>query len=256
MRLTITFQALEPIAKFPLHYNYALQSFIYHHISTNLADFLHNRGYRYEKRVFRLFTFSRLLGKYQIEKNSEITFTGFFKLQIGSPIKDLLEEFAETLARAPEVSIENNSLLVSSIEVHLPPPPTQLSSIRMLSPTVVYSTLSTLDGKKKTYYYSPFEREFSNLIQKNLLKKYISFYDAKPTSTEFKISPLRVDKRSEKIIKYTPKKGSPTIIKAWMGIYRIEGNPELISFAWDTGLGAKTSQGFGMFEVIRERQSR
>jgi len=252
MRLTIIFQTLNLRAKFPIHYNYALQSFIYHHISTNLANFLHNKGYRYEKRVFRLFTFSRLLGKYQMGKDGKITFAGSFKLQIGSPIKDFLEEFAETLVRAPEVSIENNSLLISSIEVHPPPPSVQSSPIEMLSPVVVYSTLSTFNGKKKTYYYSPFEKEFSNLIQKNLLKKYISFYEVKPTSTEFKISPLRVNKESEKIIKYTPKKGPPTIIKGWMGRYRIEGNSELTSFAWDAGLGAKTPQGFGMFEIIEK----
>ena len=251
MRLTITFEVPGFKAKFPIHYNHALQGFIYHHISTNLADFLHNRGYRYEKRVFRLFTFSRLMGRFEIEKESgAIIFAGPFKFQISSPDNDFLQEFAETLARFPEVSIENNPLLVSSIEVHFSPSPTSPALIRMLSPLTIYSTLSTPNGKKKTYYYSPFEKEFSRLIQKNLVKKYAAFYHTPPVSDEFKISPVKVDKRSEKIIKYTPGRGYDTIVKAWMGVYRIEGNPELILLGYDAGLGAKTPQGFGMFEMV------
>lgn len=39
-------------------------------------------------------------------------------------------------------------------------------------------------------------------------------------------------------------------IKAWLGIYRLQGEPELISLAYDTGFGSKNSQGFGMFEIL------
>lgn len=256
MRLTVTFQNPEPESevKLPLHYNYTLQSFIYRHISDHLAGFLHNKGYRYERRVFRLFTFSRILGKFRIEKkNEKIVFTGPVKLQISSPLDDFLQQFAETLARAGEVSINNNPLVVASIEVHFPPPCTFPHLIKMLSAVTVYSTLFTGEGKKKTYYYSPFEKEFSSLLQKNIFKKYVSFYDRKPASGNFALSPVRVNKKSEKIIKYTPGEAPPTIIKGWMGVYKLEGNPELIRFSYDVGLGAKNSQGFGMFEIVEKR---
>ncbi|HDN84148.1 CRISPR-associated endoribonuclease Cas6 [Candidatus Aerophobetes bacterium] len=251
MRLTVTFQALDFPVELPLSYNYAVQSFIYHHISSNLADFLHNKGYRYEKRVYRLFTFSRLTGKYKIEeKDGKIVFTEPFKLQISSPVSDFLQEFAETLARSQDVIIKGNHLIVSSIEVHFSPPPTSSALIRMLSPVTIYSTLLTPNGKKKVYYYSPFEPEFSQLIQKNLIKKYVSFYNKTPTSDDFKIFPVKVNKGSEKIIRYTPKKGPETIVKGWMGVYRIQGNPELIALAYDAGLGSKSPQGFGMFDIL------
>ncbi len=253
MRITVTFQNIKSdrLVKLPLHYNYALQGFIYRHISAYLASFLHNKGYRYQKRVFRLFTFSRIVGRYRIEGDKEIIcFTGPISLHIASPLDDFLQEFAETLARAPEVNIENNPLVVSSIEVHFSPAIGYSAVIRMLSPLTVYSTLVSAEGKKKTYYFSPFEKEFSELTRKNIVKKYISFYKRKPVSKDLKITPLKVDKKSEKIIKYSPDKGAYTLIKGWMGIYRLEGNPELIRFSYDTGLGAKNSQGFGMYEVI------
>ncbi|MBC7190399.1 CRISPR-associated endoribonuclease Cas6, partial [Candidatus Aerophobetes bacterium] len=200
MRITVTFQNIKPegFVELPLHYNYALQGFIYNHISTHLASFLHNRGYRYQKRVFRMFTFSRLEGRYHIEKEKEaILFAGPVTLHISSPVDDFLQEFAETLARASEVSIEKNMLVVSSIEVHFSPDIDSLAVIKMLSPLTCYSTFVSREGKKKTYYFSPFEKEFSELVRKNIVKKYISFYGRKPVSEDLKITPLKVNKNSE-----------------------------------------------------------
>lgn len=58
-----------------------------------------------------------------------------------------------------------------------PEPPIQDDvTIRMLSPVTIYSTLFSANGKKKTYYYSPFEKEFSQLIRANILKKYEALY--------------------------------------------------------------------------------
>lgn len=254
MRLTITFQGPGPTSsvRLPLHYNYCVQGFIYRHISAHLASFLHDKGYRYEKRSFKLFTFSRIFGKYKIEKENEAIIFNFpFKFYISSPVDDFIQEFAETLAKSGEVFIADNHLLVASIEVHFSPTVTSPIFIKMLSPLTVYSTLLTKDGKKKTYFYSPFEEEFSELIQKNILKKYVSFYHKNPPSEEFKISPFQVNKNSRKLVKYTPKNSSYTLIEGWMGKYKLEGDPELILFAYDTGIGAKNPQGFGMFEIIR-----
>jgi CRISPR-associated endoribonuclease Cas6 len=44
-----------------------------------------------------------------------------------------------------------------------------------LSPITVYSTLYTAEGKKKTYYFSPYEQEFSQLVSINLARKYRAY---------------------------------------------------------------------------------
>lgn len=254
MRLTITFQSpdLSSCIKLPLHYNYALQGFIYNHISSHLAEFLHNRGYSFERRVFKLFTFSRIFGRYRLDKEKRlISFSSPVKFQLSSPLDDFIQEFAETLARSPDVSLEGNSLVVSSIEVHFSPHIRSPVIIKMLSPLTCYSTFLTGEGKKKTYYFSPFEEEFSRIVKENIVKKYVAFHQKKPSSEDFDILPLKVDKKSEKIVKYTPKENSPTVIKGWMGIYKLKGSPELIHLAYDAGLGAKNPQGFGMFEIVK-----
>jgi len=40
-----------------------------------------------------------------------------------------------------------------------------------------------------------------------------------------------------------------TVIKGWMGIYRLKGAVSLLKMALDAGLGAKNSQGFGCVEI-------
>jgi len=198
-----------------------------------------------EKRRFKLFTFSRLLGK--VEKRREhFLIKPPVSLVVSSPYNELLQSLAENLLKSPDVSIAGQVLQVESISVEFAPAFDSSVEIKMLSPVTIYSTLRTPDGRKKTYYYNPKEEEFSELLRKNIIKKYRAFYEKDPASTDFSIEPLRVSKRDEKIVTY---KGF--IIKGWMGRYRLQGYPALLRLAYDAGLGAKNSQGFGCFEVVK-----
>ena len=61
----------------PLNYNYILQGFIYNNIADKkIQEFIHNKGFTYEKRHYKLFTFSRLMGKYKIENIIIVNFFG------------------------------------------------------------------------------------------------------------------------------------------------------------------------------------
>ena len=73
MRLTLELNA-EGKLHLPLHYNYYIQSFLYAHISPELAKFLHDEGFVLEKRTFKMFTFSRVQRKYKIVKDEIIFF--------------------------------------------------------------------------------------------------------------------------------------------------------------------------------------
>lgn len=44
-----------------------------------------------------------------------------------------------------------------------------------------------------------------------------------------------------------------TVIKVWSGIYKLSGPTGLMRLAFDTGLGAKNPQGFGMIEKWQPR---
>lgn len=247
MRLEITLQA-EKAIELPLHYNYIVQSFIYANLPSKLADKLHSEGFPYEKRSFRLFTFSRIIAKAQRD-GDKLIFPSPLTLIVSSPYLDFLEGLVETLVRLRTFQLAKNEIYLDWIAVKFTPQVREEETIRMLSPMTVYSTLLTPTGGRKTYYYNPKEEEFSRLIRDNLIKKYKVIYGEYTGSEEFAIEPIRVRREDEKIINY---KG--TWIKGWMGIYKIRGDPQLIRLGWDAGLGAKNSQGFGCFEILSEER--
>ncbi len=228
----------------PRHYNYLIQSFIYKNLQRQIAEKVHNEGFIYEKRSFRLFTFSRLFGEFE-NSGENLIFKNNCVLYIASPVTKILESFATSLAKKGNIKIGNNNLQVSSIEVLFSRKYESPVYVKTLSPITVYSTLLTKEGKKKTYYYTPFEEEFNRQIRDNLLKKYAALFGKNTTQNfDFHIAPEKVSKRNEHIIFY-----KYTVIKAWSGIYKIGGANELLEVAFDCGIGAKNSQGFGMIEV-------
>jgi CRISPR-associated endoribonuclease Cas6 len=242
MRIELSLH-LEKDLVLPKAYNHILQGFIYTLLDPFLRKFLHKQGYRHGKRQFKLFTFSRLLSRVKSEKDT-FRFLPPVKLIISSPKHEIMQNVAEGLLKKQNFVLGKNEVFIESISVL----PKHLWNghifIKMLSPVTIYSTLRKSDGNKKTYYYSPFENEFNQLIRENLRKKYELVYDRKSDNFDFKISPYRVRPSDEKIIIY---KGN--VIKAWMGLYKIEGAAEVIELSYDTGLGSKNSQGFGCWEV-------
>jgi len=244
MRLLITFSAVEPIF-LPVHYNNIVQGFIYNFLDKILANQLHDGGFIYKKRKFKLFTFSRIFGKLRKDGDKFKIFPPF-KLFISSPYTEMLQNLALNLMKNSEVRLDSNTVWVESLQVLSTPQIGKELVIKMLSPVTVYSTLYRPDGKKKTYYYNPSEKEFSEILKQNIIKKYFAFYEKMPPSEEFFIEPIKVRSKDEKIVLY---KGF--VIKGWMGVYRLRGEPELLKLAYEAGLGGKNSQGFGMFEILK-----
>lgn len=251
MRIKIKFSPVNSIFKIPVNYNYLVQSFIYKNISNKLSDFLHNKGYTDGKRSFKMFTFSRLQGKCHYDGESKsLIFKDNFDLWVSSPESDFLESYASELLKNPEIRLGENQIYINSIEVSITPPFEEEILIKMISPVTVYRTLPDMEGNKTTYYLHPKEAKFSELIYKNLKKKYRAFYKSEPPHVDFEIEPERVSDRSLKIIYYEKKGAEKFLIKGWLGVYKIKSHPEILKLAWDAGIGSKNPQGFGMFEIV------
>lgn len=244
MRMVIQLRK-EGVIDLPIHYNHLLQSFIYRNMEKGLAEFLHERGYKYGERSYKCFTFSRLLGKVMV-RGERLLFLPPVELIISSPMLEILEGFVRGVINRDDLVIGENAVHLESIDVQKTPRLVSGMRIKMLSPVTIYSTLKDGEGRKKTYYYTPWERDFSNLLKENLWRKYKALYGVSVEGKEFKIKPVKVRREDEKIIKY---KG--TVIKGWMGIYEIEGDSELLRLAYEAGLGSKNPQGFGCFAILR-----
>ncbi len=247
MRLVIDLGFEEKIT-LPVHHNHLLQGFIYSLLEPTLRKFLHEEGFIYQKRRFKLFTFSRLMGRFKIIEDKFIFFPPV-RLFISSPKHEILQSVAEGILKGERFRLYRKRVFIESISVYPRPNFSNKAYAKMLSPITIRSTLLKANGSKKTYYYSPLENEFNELIKKNLEKKYYLVYGEKPASgIEFRITPYNVKPSHEKVIIY-----KETVIKGWMGIYEITGEPRLIQLSYDTGLGARNSQGFGCWEIWEKR---
>ncbi len=243
MRFRIRFISPDKTIFLPFNYHEHVQAMIYKMLPSEKSQVLHDVGFRYEKRSFKLFTFSRIQGKLIKNISGEgLIFSSPITLQIASPVDWIMQELAEGILRSEKIRLGKSWLFPESIEVFQKPFIAPPLKIRMLSPMTVYSTLEKPDGKKLTHYYTPHEDDFSRLISENLRKKAEILYQ-KETGGTVKLTAISRRNR-ERIIKY---KGF--VIKAWDGDYLLEGDPDLIRVSYDAGLGSKNSQGFGMWEI-------
>lgn len=247
MRLRLSFAPTADRCVLPVHYNHVLQGFLYRHLDESLAEELHDEGFVEGKRHLRLFTFSRLQGESMVH-NGCIVFPGAFSFVVASPEVRILESLALNLIQSRQLAMDGQPLQLTAVEVETDPPYQNPVLLRALSPISVYSTLSTADGRRKTYYYSPWESEFSSNILRNLQRKCRVYYGREVSLDDACVKPVHVNKRNEHIVFY-----KDTVIKAWSGVYEVSLPEPLFRMAMDAGLGSKNSQGFGCMGIYERR---
>ena len=226
----------------PINYNHILQSVIYSHINNGDSSYqnLHNEGYQFGKRNYRLIVFSFLRGKYKIS-GKQIIFYDEIEFEIRSPEVRFICQVAE--------SIKKNGLTYGKqhfqdIEVLLQDYEIECNEIRIspVTPICVYST------QKDTYtkYYNPWEEEFYRKIQDNFIRKYEAYYHIKP-QTSVELLPAKIVQKDKFVTRY-----KNTYITGWYGEFILKGERKYLNFLYQAGLGSKNSQGLGMFRVIGE----
>ncbi len=249
MRVKIEFNPIEkPFINIPCQYNEIIQGFIYQYLDRWLAKELHDKGFKdpETKRKIKFFTFSRLIPEERAYiKNGQIYLYGRTSLVVSSPLHNFIQSFAMNLLKAGKIKLGNEDLILLSVQVEGLPPYQEKIYVKTLSPITVYSTLKSADGKKKTYYYSPFEKEFEELLIKNLQRKLRTWRGN--TVSSGSIKPYKVSSKDQRIVIY-----KNTVIKGWDGIFELTLPEELFRMAFEAGLGAKNSLGFGCIEVWRK----
>ncbi len=225
----------------PIGYHHIIQSILFRALEQegDYSSFLHDKGYMGKTRKYKLFTFGLLHGEYEI-RGKEIVFTKdvMFEVRSVEPhmlqlLKNSLEKngidylqqhYTNVVATLKDKVIEKDEIL-----------------IRMISPICVYSTDK---HSGKTYYYSPDEAQFQKQINENFRRKYEA-YTGITVTDDICIESNRIHPKDKYVTKY---KGF--YINGWKGQYTLRGKRQYLDFLYQTGLGSKNSQGFGMFEVL------
>jgi CRISPR-associated endoribonuclease Cas6 len=249
MKIKVT--AVSPrVIKLPTGYQYNLHAFIYNLIDKHSADWLHDNGFVFEKRRFKLFNFSEILGRAKYDRAAKVfTFKESISFYITSPVDWILEQIAKNCVTKDKLVLGQNEIIITAIEVFKSVSiVSDKVRVNCLTPIEVHSTLTKGDGSKKTYYYSPDEKEFSELINENLRKKWTALFK-KDCPYNLRITPVNIRFNRERKRSF---KG--TVIKGWTGHFYLEGDRELMQFAFDAGLGSRNSAGWGMIELVEKRE--
>lgn len=251
MRAKLTFASRDDKGiLLPLHYNHLLQYLIYHLLPSDLAENLHEEGFRYGKRRFKLFTFSRIFQKghpQKVEGRRKLFFPRGFSFCFATPRHEILENLIKEALLRRSVDLMGQEVFLERVEVCPEAALQKTLFLRFLSPVTVYRTREE-GGKKKTHFFSPTDAEFDRLLLENARKKYFLVRGEKADQLEFTISPHRFSlERNKAVVLF---KGTPIV--GWTGVFRVEGDPELLEVTYQAGLGNKNSAGFGMWEVWKD----
>lgn len=224
----------------PINYQHILQSILFRHLQQvpEYSSFLHDKGFGEDKRKFKLFTFGPVCGRYRVSGRN-IIFSDAVRWEVRSTEPYFLKLLQE--------SVRRNGLVYglqeyTDVETRLEDKAvdTDVVKIRMLSPICVYAT----DRESgKTQYFTPESEEFVVRVNESFHRKYRA-YSGVDADSDVELLPLRVDARDKCVTKY---KGF--YITAWKGRYILRGERKYLDFLYQTGLGSKNSQGFGMFEL-------
>lgn len=240
MQLTIYIDLKSPLT-LPVNYNHILQAVIYRGLGKvpDFGNFMHEEGYYLGQRQYKMFQFSQLTGKYFIN-NNRITFLNQVSFEIRSldPIFLRLlgecfwtygiifgdQKYMDIQMELHDYTVEENELL-----------------IQMKSPITVYSTK---EDTGRTYYFEPDESLFYQRINENFFRKYQAYYGVIPRSN------IQMNLYGNKVPRKVVTKYKGIYITGWLGTYKISGERKYLDFLYQTGLGAKNSQGFGMFSIL------
>ena len=198
---------------------------------------LHDEGYDGAGQTFRLFTFSPIEGRYRVN-GGEITFTGAVQLEVRSPVEDLLFALGQVLCDRRALRLGRNTLPLLDLrseDHYLFDTPL---TVRMVSPLTLHKSLPG----GKTLFLAPGDEGFAAQLAANTAHKLAACgCGADPAIA---LRPSRPPRK-----RVTRFKG--IYLTGWEGDFILEGDPQTLCLLYQTGLGDRNSQGFGMFRILK-----
>lgn len=244
MQLKLTFKTNTPLS-LPLGHHAAVQGMIYGLLSRSpeYSDFLHNTGYKDEAHSFKLFVFSTLRGHHFISKN-RILYDNCIYLDIRSPKEEFCKILLDALQSTDSLELEHQNISVLECSFAKKTILSDSVDIHMLSP-ITLSTTYYENGKKKTRFLAPRDPDFPDALRHNTASKYKAAFGKEPHSN-ISLDIISLSDRDHYVTKFNNR----IYINGWSGTYKLSGDPSLLTFLYDTGIGSRNSQGFGMFDPL------
>ena len=238
MQLKVTMRTSRETA-IPFNYNHQLQSAIYAKLrEVGYSGCVHNGGYS-SSHIYKAFIFGALEGKHTVT-DGRFVFADELSFEFRSPVFDLFDAFGRSFDQSPYFRLFDCLYKVVRTDignVHFTDGEILFSAN---SPVTVFSTMP--DGK--TVFFEPGSDEFLEYILLNYRNKYAAIIGGEAPAID--LTPLPPHRKI--VTRY-----KKTWINAFKGNYLISGSSSALEFIYNTGLGAKNSQGFGMLDALPVR---
>jgi CRISPR-associated endoribonuclease Cas6 len=275
MRIELILDNSRP-TRIPINYNHPLASCIYKNLgssSSDYADRLHNRGYEFGGKHFKLFTFSQLLASRCRALGDQLLIQDeAIRWLISSPADEFVIHFANGILDCGRVCIGEVNFPIREVRTVAEPEFTESMRFRCLSPITV-STHTDAEGLNHLQYCRLgdgfYEKIADNLRRKRAVLGSVGSGSNVPApivpslrggvmqSTEeqnehfleMEFDPLVIAKRQGRIHKLISYKN--TKIFSYYCPFTARGSPELMRIGYQCGFGDGNSKGFGMVEVDR-----
>ncbi len=213
------------------------------------ASFLHDEGYVVDGHPMKLFSMSWPISVcYPKFQNKFIEMDLPVRLVVSTPIKMTLDGIVNGVLTHDNLRIGNNDVICEKIEAKNIVITSNKITVNTLSPITCYTTMNRPDGRKYTVYFSPYEKDFTFSVNKNLVRKFQALYPDKDIPQQ-SVKVVALGTPKEQVAKFTDSNPFPT--KGWSGKFVLSGPKELLQVAIDCGLGAKNSSGWGCVDVVQ-----
>ena len=251
MRIALTLENPRPQTTIPVNYNYHLASCLYAILEASSPDYalrLHQEGYAFQGKHFKLFTFSHLLvERRRIEQDRLVLQSPTVRWLIASPVEEFVMHLANGMLQRGVVRIGSAALRVQEVTALPMPALNPTTRFTCLSP-ITMSTHTTVAGKNPLQYCRV-EEDFYAKVVENLQRKYtlLTGNDGRSLSLSLAFDPDYVARRGGRIHKVLQYKD--TRVFAYLAPFTAQGDVELLRVGYECGFGDGNSKGFGMVAV-------
>jgi CRISPR-associated endoribonuclease Cas6 len=205
MRIELTLENGRPETTVPLSYNHYLASCVYQILEASSPAYalrLHQEGYAFQGKRFKLFTFSQLFAaERRIERDRLVIRSPTLRWLIASPVDEFVMHFANGILDRGVVRVGDTAFRVRAVQALPPPMFAPVMRFTCLSPITV-STHTDAEGRHPLQYCR-LEDGFYKKVVANLRRKYVLLTgnDAGQLDLSLAFDPAYIAKRGGRIHK-------------------------------------------------------
>lgn len=262
MQFKLTLQTKHPCAGLPFNYHYPLSSAIYKIIQRadeEYASFLHERGYYYNGKAFKFFTFSDLRTPFGINGDRLVMTSDTASLIVCFHVPEAAENFIKGLFIDQQLDIADNrsktTFNVQQITTEKMPVIVDNKAVLLqpMSPVVV--------GRKNERgnydYVSPEDADFAMLVANNILDKYAAVQN----TDEVELQQIKMALKVQPVFfKHPPRHRLLTIKSGTIAETKVRGYDKfrlritapapIVEMALNAGVGMHNAMGMGSMELV------